>query len=136
MAMNVKNSWFSDIPVRFAERDYSVVHGRWPDGSAALLLQNVETNALLPISRPYGLLPRAANEVFVADDVKLIKALEDAGVIRPTSQSHTLDRDKVRLCHVVHPELVRRAELNAHSKNGCEYGEQEIARDRENTRER
>jgi hypothetical protein len=136
MAMNVKNSWFSDIPVRFAERDYTVVHGTWPDGSAALLLQNVQTNALLPISRPYGLLPRAANKVFVADDVKLIKALEDAGVVRPTSQSHTFDLDKVRLCHVVHPELVRRAELNAHLRNGRENGQQELIRNREITRER
>jgi hypothetical protein len=136
MVMNVSNAWFSSIPVRFAERDYMVVHGTWPDGSAALLLQNVQTNALLPISRPYGFLPRAANEVFIVDDVKLIAALEDASVIRPTSQSHTPDRDKVRLCHVVHPELVRRADLNAHSQNGRGTGEQEMVRNRENSRER
>jgi hypothetical protein len=130
MAMNVSNACLSDIRVRFANRDYTVVHGRWPNGSAALLLKNVETDGLLLISRPYGRLPRDSNETFVADNRDLVNALEEAGVVRKTSRAYEVERDTVRMCRVVHPELLRCAQLR-----DC-GNQQELSADREITRER
>jgi hypothetical protein len=136
MAMNVSNTWFSNIPVRFANRDYNVVHGHCPDGSAALFLRNIKTDALLPLTLASGVLPREANETLIVDDRGLIKSLEDAGIVEATSKVHTIENIRMRWCQVIHPELVRRAELNAHGRHGRDGGEHELAPDRENSRER
>jgi len=108
--MNKTGTNITDVIVDFNGKSYGLARGIWPDGSAALLLMNPDTNGISAASAFMDRLPRGPNEAFVPEIEGLIKAFEDAGVVKPTSVVHQLHGSRVRLCEVIHPDLVRRSQ--------------------------
>lgn len=93
--------------VQFAGRDYEVIRGNWPSGSAALLLVNSITGRALPASLDVGRTPRTPQEIFVPDHDGMVETLEQAGIVRRTNETSRWLSLQVRVCELIHPELIR-----------------------------
>ena len=100
-----KPIWQTDVKVRYQEVDRDVVRGTWPSGSIGLLLVNPETGGALPATVDPGRSPRHPNEVFVLDVDGLVKALEDAKIIKATDAVEQRLDGRIRACELIHPEL-------------------------------
>lgn len=94
-----------NIKVVYLGREWQVIRGKWPNGTAALLLQNPDTGGVIPASIQASRLVGPPDEAHVPDERGLLKALENAGVVTAGEVSGRWGRLTVWKCRVLRPAL-------------------------------
>ncbi len=106
------------IKVIYLDREWQVIRGKWPNGTAALLLQNPETGGVIPASIQTSRLVGPSDEAYVPDERGLLKALENAGVVEATEVSGKWGSLTVWKCQVLRPELERaHSQVSDHARD-------------------